>query len=147
MKLISVKQPWASLIVNGGLNRKGELVYKDVENKGVNSHHRGRLGIHASQSKTGLNGLIEYVANNYDITVDETKLVFGAVIGSVEMVDCVFGKHPSIWYVDGYGYVLEQPFAYPKPIPLKGQLGIYERPDIAGTLARYERLRKGAAMG
>ena len=138
-----MRQPWASLIINGGRNSKGKFLYKDIENKSMNSKYRGRLGIHASQSRAGLKGLILYVEDNFDITVDPDKLVFGAVIGSVEMVDCVFGSHPSIWFEGDYGYELKKPFAYPKPIPLKGQLGIYERPEIARKLARCEDLREG----
>lgn len=143
MKLISIKQPWASLIINGGLNGKGVRVYKDVENRVWGCKHRGLLGVHASQSRTGLNDLIQYVADNYDITVDENDLVFGSIIGSVNMTDCVSGSHPSIWYGDDYGFVLKDRFAYPKPIPCKGQLKLYERPGLARKIANQELLRKG----
>jgi hypothetical protein len=90
-----------------------------------------------------LNSLIQYVADNYHVTVDETDLVFGAIIGSVKMTDCVFGSHPSIWYGDDYGFELKDPFAYLKPIPCQGQLRLYERPELARKIANQELLRKG----
>ena len=145
MKLISIRQPWASLIINGGRNRKGKIVHKDIENRSWPCSYRDTLGIHASQTKTGLKDLLQYVADNFDITVDENELVFGAVIGSVKMTDCVFGSLPSVWFEGDYGFVLKDPLAYPKPIPSKGQLRLYERPEIAKTLARYERLRLGGS--
>jgi hypothetical protein len=39
MKILTVRQPWASLIVAG---------LKDVENRPWNTKYRGRLGIHAA---------------------------------------------------------------------------------------------------
>ena len=143
MKLISIRQPWASLIINGGRNRKGKIVHKDIENRSWPCSYRDTLGIHASQTKTGLKDLLQYVADNCDITVDEDELVFGAVIGSVKMTDCVFASHRSIWFEGDYGFVLKAPLAYAEPIPCKGQLRLYERPELAPALAKYERLRKG----
>jgi hypothetical protein len=107
------------------------------------SKHRGLLGIHASQSRTGLKTLIQYVADNYGLTVDENDLVFGAVIGSVGMIDCVSVSHKSKWFEGDYGFVLKDPFAYPKAIPCKGQLRLYERPELARKIANQELLRKG----
>ena len=41
MKAISLKQPWADLIVNG---------IKDIENRTWKTSYRGKLFIHASKS-------------------------------------------------------------------------------------------------
>jgi hypothetical protein len=40
MKVLTVRQPWASLIVSG---------IKDVENRSKATNYRGRIGIHAGQ--------------------------------------------------------------------------------------------------
>lgn len=44
MKVLSIRQPWAWLIVNG---------HKDVENRTWDSYYRGPLLIHASSAKNG----------------------------------------------------------------------------------------------
>ena len=46
MKAISIKQPWAWLIISG---------YKTVENRKWYTAHRGDILIHASKSKLDLN--------------------------------------------------------------------------------------------
>ena len=43
MKTLSIRQPWASLIVKG---------FKDVENRSWRTPIRGEIAIHASASKT-----------------------------------------------------------------------------------------------
>ena len=43
LKALSIRQPWAWLIVNG---------FKDVENRNWRTHWRGRLLIHASKGMT-----------------------------------------------------------------------------------------------
>ena len=93
MKAITVKQPWASLIVHG---------IKDIENRTWRINFRGRVLIHAAGSR-GKKFKI-------DLTDDQMKFAFpviakecmfgnfpfGAIIGSVEIMDCVV-NHPSIW--------------------------------------------------
>ena len=45
LKALSIKQPWAWLIVNG---------WKDVENRSWNTHYRGRVLIHAGKTMDNL---------------------------------------------------------------------------------------------
>ena len=93
MKAITIKQPWASLIATG---------LKDIENRSWKTNYRGRVLIHAAASpvKEGLAAL-----NNkqlFDLMQRENwetefeNLPNGAIVGSVEIVDCV-QNHPSNW--------------------------------------------------
>ena len=97
MKAITDKQPWASLIVEG---------IKDVENrtwKCPEKYIGKRILIHAGMAKrSSLQELLTIEQlNKVNESLDKSKdfdTLFpkGAIIGSVEIVDCVI-NHPSIW--------------------------------------------------
>lgn len=95
MKTITVKQPWASLIVEG---------IKDVENRTWPTKFRGRVLIHASSKSWDWYRFINYMTSMGALGVFTAKwtrkwlsnLTTGAIIGSVEIVDCVI-DHKSIW--------------------------------------------------
>ena len=54
----------------------------------------------------------------------------GAIIGSVEIVDCV-QNHPSPWAEKGvWNWVLANPILFPEPIPAKGKLSFWEYDKI-----------------
>jgi len=146
MKAITIKQPYASLIVEG---------IKDIENRTWKTNYRGRILIHAGKDNlikklkygddiTCLNNKqLEYINNNKHNDIFNKELITGAIIGSVEIVDCVI-NHPSIWaektkvinnpeipYLPVYGnktynWVLENPIKFDKPIPIKGKLSLWE---------------------
>lgn len=159
MKAITIKQPWASLIVEG---------IKDIENRTwpcPEKYIGKRVLVHASQSWTKSSAeiclsiphvkeAIERLGmiHKYD---DESigykgysfsGLTCGAIIGSVEIVDCVV-NHSSIWAeksldcndcpdvgacCDGkcphiiHNWVLANPIKFPEPIPYKGKLSFWE---------------------
>jgi predicted transcriptional regulator len=147
MKAITIKQPYASLIVEG---------IKDIENrtwKCPEKYIGQRVLIHSSSSekydKLPLDKMFteSQLSRLYE-KYTETELCkrvypFGAIIGSVEIVDCVV-NHPSIWaekteepleyytgeeefgYCTIYNWVLANPIKFPKPIPAKGKLGFWE---------------------
>lgn len=52
----------------------------------------------------------------------------GAIIGEVDIVDCVT-ESKSPWFTGPYGFVLANPVAYKVPVPCKGKLGFFT-PDI-----------------
>jgi len=87
MKAISILQPWASLIVLG---------HKQIETRSWNTKYRGKILIHASQSKKIADKLIwEFPFNkvltesfNHVREPDINDLPFGAIIGSANLVDC-----------------------------------------------------------
>lgn len=118
MKAISVRQPWAWLIVNG---------YKDIENRTRNTSYRGRILIHASK-KFDAEGYF-WVKENFP----EIKLPFwnswtddykrGGVIGSIEIIASV-KSNTSRWFTGPVGYVLRAPAEIPFT-RCCGQLGIF----------------------
>ncbi|GHT02087.1 hypothetical protein AGMMS49525_04920 [Bacteroidia bacterium] len=130
MKAITVKQPWANIICSG---------IKDVENRTWKTNYRGRVLIHASAKPSVI--LFDLVKSGFfsdeqrhNIVMDDTKnamsydeLITGAIIGSIEIVDCV-KNHPSIWAEDGvWNWVLANPILFKEPIKnVKGKLSFWE---------------------
>ena len=95
MKAITIKQPWASLIVEG---------IKDIENRTWKTNFRGRVLIHAGMARQRSMQLLltteqliekgkrlDMYKTDFDVSFPK-----GVIIGSVEIVDCVI-NHPSIW--------------------------------------------------
>ena len=118
MKCLSVRQPWASLIVAG---------LKEVENRSWMPRYRGPLLIHAGASMTVSD--LDSTARRYGIEVDRSSLVFGAIIGAVDLIDCK-KKVSSRWHVRGQvGWYLANPRRLRTPIPYKGRLQIFDVPD------------------
>jgi len=136
MKAISVKQPWASLIVEG---------IKDVENRTWPTKFRGRVLVHAGATLVKFNALVDILTYpQFDILKGNVSPFIGnylgAIIGSVEIVDCVI-NHPSIWADKTdletvvwsskpiYNWILANPIKFDKPIPAKGKLSFWEFPE------------------
>ena len=122
MNALSIRQPYADLIVKG---------IKDVENRSWFTATRGRIYIHTGKifDQAGYDSMMDMKVllprkEDYDL---------GAIIGEVDIVDCKFRKASliyydySCWYEIGkWGYILANPILYDKPIPCKGQLGFFE---------------------
>lgn len=96
---LSVRQPWAWLIVNG---------FKDVENRTRRTRHRGPLLVHASLSKTDFAKLRAEVERKHGVVVPD-EVERGGVVGVVDIVAC--DERPrSEWHATGhYGWVLANP--------------------------------------
>ncbi len=129
IKTLSIKQPWAFLIVAG---------YKDIENRTWTTSHRGIFAIHAS-GKFDYNffdicsdhnaceavrehfGLIE---NSRKITKNKHEL--GAIIGTVELAD-IKESSDSEWYYSGnFAWILKNPKPWVNVIPnVKGKLNLW----------------------
>ena len=140
---LSVRQPWAHLIIHGGRNlNTNKISLKNIENRvWEDLSHRGRIGIHSSKSAPGLADTLEYIEEFHSIRLDPATFVYGAVLGSVEMIDCVH-DHSSKWFQGDFGFVLKDPYAYPKPLQASGQLRFWNPSEIlAKEIAKYERLR------
>lgn len=145
MKAITVKQPWASLIVEG---------IKDIENrtwKLPKKYIGERVLIHSSQKPLEFNGLGEILTKAQFDSLNGNIETFignhiGSIIGSIEIVDCVI-NHPSIWAERSYfnitsnplpfneedepdyiiyNWVLTNPIKFDNPIPCKGKLSFWE---------------------
>jgi hypothetical protein len=109
MKVLTVRQPWASLIVEG---------FKDVENRSWATTFRGKLGIHAAARYN--HAAVDKCA---DLLDDPPPL--GALIGSVTLVDCVQGfssewAEPEMWH-----WVLTEPKKLVRPRWMPGRLGLW----------------------
>jgi hypothetical protein len=117
MKALSVRQPWAFLIVYGG---------KDIENRTRMTSYRGRLLIHASQKVD--REAIEYFG------LDPALLLRGAVIGVADLVDVVAASE-SAWFFGPWGWVLEgaRPLT---AVPMLGALGLFEVDDSLVRIPR-----------
>lgn len=111
VKVLSIKQPWAHLIVHG---------IKDIENRTWKTSLRGRILIQASKA-------IDYPAYHHFKFIHNLppihEMLVGGIVGGVEVVDCV-DRHSSEWFDGPHGFVLEN--ATPLPFrKLKGQLGFF----------------------
>lgn len=144
MKALSVKQPYSQLIVEN---------IKDIENRSQRTTFRGTVYIHASskwhdrlknkslytddQFKNLMTKLFvkneQKNQNRYFQPGVADNLPLGAIIGQVDIVDCV-QNHPSIWAEKAaqgekpiWNWVLANPVLYDKPIlDVKGKLGFWE---------------------
>jgi len=121
MKALSIKQPWAWLIINGG---------KDIENRSWPTKFRGRVLVHAAKGMTlkEYDEAVDIVKQiNPQIIVPSLPLQRGGIIGSVEIVDCV-RQSESPWFFGPCGFVLRDPKLLPFR-PLKGALGFFNVSD------------------
>ena len=125
---ISVRQPWASLILLAG---------KDIENRTWETRVRGPILIHAAKGMTKREYLdaMDFADANGTRRIGHLLDAFepgnlprGGIIGSVNLADCLY-QSDSPWFQGPYGFVLSDP--KPRPfIPFKGQLGFFDVPGV-----------------
>jgi len=100
MKVLSLTQPWATLVVLG---------LKRIETRSWATSYRGELGIHAAKGLGpvgGMRGLLELLSTEPfwsvlreafkvgalypgDAETIANELPFGAILGQVDLIDCV----------------------------------------------------------
>lgn len=119
MKALSVRQPWAWLIVNG---------WKNIENRTWSTTVRGRILIHAAKGMTRgdyESCLLFIAASGMSVPVPAFEdLDRGGIVGETTMLDCV-PQHHSEWFTGPWGFVLDE--SYPHLfMPCKGSLGFFE---------------------
>lgn len=125
MKALSIRQPWAWLIVNG---------HKDIENRTWVTHQRGRFLVHAGQTMTRreYQDVVDFLLD--DARLEHIALVLpnfselerGGIVGEATLVECLVDS-PSPWFMGEIGLVVRDA----KPLPFarfKGQLGFFEVP-------------------
>lgn len=138
-KVISLFQPYASAIFIGdGL--------KKIETRGWSTNFRGSLLIHATLKpvhKT-LCELPRYLRDKIVSILNSAGVRFlidlphGAIIGSIELIDCVpieklYGsvcdtpreRALGDWSPGRFGWIIKNPIAFEKPIPAKGHQGFW----------------------
>ncbi len=121
MKVLTIREPWASLIING---------YKKYEFRSWKTNYRGVVLIHAGK---GIDRDMLYIADEYKINICP-----GEILGEVNIIDCikvdnkfnqVLKKDNSLVYhgdyCDNYAWEIENVKKYDMTIPVKGKLGLW----------------------
>ncbi len=122
MKALTIKQPWAQLIIEG---------YKKYEFRSWKTKYRGKILIHAGMSLES-----DMVSRFKDYNLTYTK---GAIIGEATLEDCILVDKefndelrkidPLVYgrsnHVETYAWKLTNIVKYDKPIEIKGQLGLW----------------------
>jgi len=118
MKALSIRQPWAWLILNAG---------KDIENRRWYTSYRGPILIHAATTldRDGY----AYLRHERHIHMPRTEeYECGGFVGTARIIHCV-RYHTSIWFDGPYGFVLADVKPLPKFIPYRGRLGLFDVDD------------------
>lgn len=122
MKVLSIMQPWAWLIVHG---------YKDVENRTWATNHRGPLLIHASRTVDAdaydyLAQLVPQIELPSKNSIDR-----GAIIGGVHLVNCTREITSPVWHQSGMvgWYFSRNVLCFSEPFQCKGALGLWTAPE------------------
>ena len=139
MKAISIRQPWAWLVLYAG---------KSVENRNWTTSFRGEFLIHSSKGMTrdeyedGVDSAAMELGLSFEtmerMVPDFESLVRGGIIGRARLVDvvppCAFPGSQRCtcgraWHIGVQnGFVLED--VHPLPfIPYRGALGLFDVPD------------------
>ncbi len=137
MKVLSIKQPWASLIIEFG---------KNMENRSWVRSYLGPLVIAASAApdtyREGITYTVEAALSKtklreFNRRWDADDFPLGKILGIVDLVD-YWGpndRNPSPWADNTLGGVyqleLDNPRKLAKPIPAKGRLGFWDPPPSA----------------
>ncbi len=131
MKALSIRQPWAWVIVNG---------LKDIENRKWNTRFRGPFLVHAG--KTFDHDAYHRIKNEFNVALPEVEdFPLGGLVGSAEVTGCV-QEHRSRWFFGPSGFTLRDCLPMPL-IPLRGKLNFFNVPpealgNLAGTVAAYD---------
>ena len=124
MKVLTIKQPWATLIMQGD---------KRFEFRSWQTKYRGDLLIHAGKGidKEAMKRLAKYLP-------DEIPL--GKILGKVTLVDCIrmcpefkemlLKENSDIYtkssFSENFGWQVEDVQVFDEPIEAKGHLSLWE---------------------
>ncbi|AZG13828.1 ASCH domain-containing protein [Cupriavidus pauculus] len=134
-KALSIRQPWAWLIVNG---------HKDIENRTWATRFRGPVLIHAAKGMTRLEysaaALVFQQAGIQHRFPLAEELQRGGIVGMAEVTACVPPeRRTSYWHMAGcQGFALRG--AQPLPFtPLAGRLGFFAVPaDVLSQIIQNQ---------
>ena len=123
MKVLTIKQPWAILIMQG---------YKRFEFRSWQTKYRGDLLIHAGKGidKVAMERLAKYIPKDVPT---------GKILGKVKLVDCVklspefkemlLEENEDVYanssFNEVYGWQLTCVEVFDEPIEVKGKLGLW----------------------
>lgn len=124
MKALTIKQPWATLIMQGD---------KRFEFRSWKTKYRGELLIHAGKGidKAAMIRLKKYLPED---------LPYGKILGKVKLVDCIkmspefknklLKENDEIYtdssFQENYGWQVTDVEVFDEPIDAKGQLSLWE---------------------
>ena len=152
MKALSIKPPWPYYIIYGvpfgvvkdnpdGSQRvedSGKVILKNIENREwpipASFSLPQRIYIHVGKKQDDMQAVLDFAVGKLKLPAwsiimsYSRRLPRGAVIGEVDVVECVT-ESKSPWFVGRYGFVLANAAAYETPIPCRGKLGFFE-PEI-----------------
>ena len=119
MKVLTIKEPWASLIVQG---------FKEYEFRSWKTNYRGKILIHAGLSKENVQRF-----SDYDLDISSGEIIGEAVITDCILVDKAFDQTLSMLdslvygndHVGLYAFKLENIKKYDEKIKVKGKLGLW----------------------
>lgn len=147
--VLSIKTPWSYLVCSG---------LKDVENRSTRTNYRGRVYIHssgdsltASQARKEIDTWVirKYPEFQAQLQAAENQrdsvwMRNRAIIGHVDIVDCIEDSD-SPWASDGqYHWLLSNPVLFDEPITdIPGRLGLWKFNPVKH---REYTLKPGEAM-
>lgn len=124
MKALTIKQPWATLIMQGD---------KRFEFRSWQTKYRGDLLIHAGKGidKKAMKRLEKYLPK---------ELPYGKILGKVKLVDCIkmspefkellLKENRDIYtkssFQENYGWQVSDIEVFENPIDVKGHLSLWE---------------------
>lgn len=123
MRALSIRQPWAWLIVAG---------HKDVENRDWATGYRGPFLVHAGKALTldYWEEVSTWVQMEFGIQVPEPDaLPLGGIVGVAQLAGCVQHSE-SRWFAGPHGLLVRD--ARPLPfVPWRGMLSFFHVPAEA----------------
>lgn len=126
MKAISIRQPWAWLIVSG---------FKDIENRTWETRYKGLILIHAGKYVPRESECRE-IEESFNIKLP-SRFDVGGIVGSASLDNCV-AAHKSKWFFGPFGFVLSKARVLPF-VPVLGRLGLFDVsiPKITENLGKH----------
>lgn len=130
MKALSIRQPWAWLIVQG---------HKKVENRTWDTKKRGRFLIHASSKRPSDDDMAaaQAICDKLNVTLPQkSEFVLGSIVGYATLVGTVTESRDPFFF-GPVGHLLKDCRAV-EPVQFKGALSFFNTPFciVGGKLVR-----------
>ena len=125
IKTLTIHQSWAWAIAQG---------HKTVENRSMNSSHRGLLLIHAGRSDDSLDESRAFCKQQGLKVPPKRELVFGSIVAAAMMTDSVktgtlFAPRDNPWVEGPWCWILERVVALKSPVACRGMPGLFVAED------------------
>ncbi|MBL9084194.1 MAG: hypothetical protein JNK76_20510 [Planctomycetales bacterium] len=144
IKALTICQPWAWAVLHGP--RDG-VAWKRFENRCWATEYVGPLVIHAGKSESWMGPGLEFLRAQ-GVAPLRSELAFGAILGVVDMVDCVRpseakrpdgSRDPYAFDNSAWCHEYANPRRLATPVPWKGRLQFFDVPrEIVAELLEQE---------